>query len=33
VVEYEPERDPDRACARALVALIARAVLRHLRSG
>lgn len=33
VVEYQPERDPDRACARALVDLIARAVARRLRSG
>lgn len=32
VVEYQPERDPDRVCARALVALIARAVARRLRS-
>lgn len=31
VVEYQPERDPDRACARALVDLIARAVSRRLR--
>jgi arginase len=33
VVEYLPERDPDRSCARALIDLIARAVERHLRSG
>ena len=33
VVEYMPERDPDRACARALVDLITRAVTRRLRAG
>lgn len=32
VVEYQPQRDPDRACARSLVELIARAVSRRLRS-
>ena len=32
VVEYQPLRDPDRACARGLVDLITRAVSRHLRS-
>ena len=32
VVEYMPERDPSRACARALVDLIARAVARRLRA-
>jgi arginase len=31
VVEYQPEKDPDRACARGLVDLIARAVSRRLR--
>jgi arginase len=33
VVEYQPERDPGRACGRGLVELIARAVSRRLRSG
>ena len=33
VVEYQPERDPERTCARALVDLVARAVSRRLRSG
>jgi arginase len=31
VVEYQPEKDPDRTCAKALVELIARAVARRLR--
>jgi arginase len=31
VVEYQPDRDPDRSCARALVDLVARAVSRRLR--
>jgi arginase len=33
VVEYLPDRDADRSCARALVSLIARAVARRLRTG
>lgn len=33
VVEYLPERDADRSCARGLVDLIARAVARRLRAG
>jgi arginase len=31
VAEYQPDRDPDRACAKKLVELIARAVARRLR--